>query len=37
LITPNCNKDWHIGIKAAGKEKLYGFITGTALKTSVQG
>jgi len=35
LLTPNYNKEWHIGIKVAGKPQLFGFISGTAIKTQV--
>jgi len=35
LLTPNHVKDWHIGIRAAGKPGLLGFISGTAIKTQV--
>ena len=38
LCVPNYNKDWHIGVKATGKtNKLFGFISGTPCKTTVNG
>ena len=33
LCTPNYNKEWHVGVRAKGKSSLYGFISGTAIKT----
>lgn len=33
LCTPNYNKEWHVGVRAKGKPLLYGFISGTAVKT----
>uniref|UniRef100_A0A7S3IWN5 Glycylpeptide N-tetradecanoyltransferase n=1 Tax=Strombidium inclinatum TaxID=197538 RepID=A0A7S3IWN5_9SPIT len=35
LCVPGFNKDWHIGVKAAGKDSLLGFISGTPQKVVV--
>jgi len=37
LLTPNYNKEWHVGVRAAGQTKLMGFVTGTAIKNNVSG
>ena len=33
LMSPNHNKDLHIGVRVPGKPKLFGFISGTIIKT----
>jgi glycylpeptide N-tetradecanoyltransferase len=40
LLTPGYNKEWHVGVRADGKDgksQLYGFITGTAVKNVIRG
>jgi glycylpeptide N-tetradecanoyltransferase len=37
LCVPNYVKDWHIGVKATGNGKLLAFISGTPIKTIING
>lgn len=40
LLTPGYNKEWHVGVRADGKDgksQLYGFITGTVVKNVIRG
>ena len=35
LCTPNKIKDWHIGVKATGKDNLLGFVAATPMKSVI--
>ena len=35
LVTPNYNKDWHLGLRVSKTKKLYAFISGVPIKTVV--
>ena len=34
---PNYVKDWHVGVKATGNGKLLAFVSGTPIKTIING